>query len=70
MISVEILECSHKVQNFSVETSNEERWVNLDLLDEAQDKAQIHFEALKRRIERWYKTKVSPWQCKVVDLVL
>jgi len=70
MILVEILECSHKVKNFSTETSNEGRWMNLDLLNEVRDKAWIHSEVLKQRIKKRYKTKLNPQQFKVVDLVL
>jgi len=48
MIPVEIHESSPRYQNFVAEESNEERRVNLDLLDEARIKA----EAVKRRVER------------------
>jgi len=70
MIPVEVLERSHRVQNFYTDTSNEGRRMNFILLDEVRDKAWINFEALKRRIEHNYKTKVNPRQFKVVDLVM
>jgi len=51
MIPVEIQENSPRFQNFVVEESNEERKVNLDLLDEVMEEARIKAEALKRRLE-------------------
>jgi len=51
MISVEIQKNSQRFQNFVVEESNEERKVNLDLLDEVREEARIKVEALKRRVE-------------------
>ena len=51
MIPVEIQENSPHFQNFVVEESNEERKVNLDLLDEVREEAIIKVEALKRRME-------------------
>ena len=60
MISVEIHESSPRFQNFVVEESNEERRVNLDLLDEAREEARIKAEAMKRRVERQYSSKVKP----------
>lgn len=50
--SLEIHESSPRFQNFVVEESNEERRVNLDLLDEAREEARIKAEAMKRRVER------------------
>ena len=41
MIPVEIQESSPHFQNFVAEESNEERKVNLDLLDEVSDEACI-----------------------------
>ena len=60
MIPVEIHESSPRYQNFVVEESNEERRVNLDLLDEAREEARIKAEAVKRRVERQYSSKVKP----------
>ena len=51
MIPVEIQENSPHFLNFVVEDSNEERKVNLDLLDEVREEARIKAEALKRRVE-------------------
>jgi len=57
-------------QNFVVEESNEERKVNLDLLDEVREEARIKAEALKRRMEYKYNSKLRPRQFQVVDLVM
>jgi len=66
MIPVEIHESSPRFQSFVAEESNEERRVNLDLLDEAR----IKVEAVKRRVEHQYSFKVKPRQFEVADLVM
>ena len=53
-----------------VEESNEERKVNLDLLDEVREEAKIKAEALKRRVEYKYSSKLRPQQFQVADLVM
>jgi len=70
MIPMEIHESSPRYQNFVVEESNEERRVNLDLLDDAREEARIKVEAIKRRVERQYSSKVKPRQFQVGDLVV
>jgi len=70
MILVEIQENLSRFQNFVVEESNEERKVNLDLLDEVREEARIKAEALKRRVEYKYSSKLRPRQFQVVDLVM
>jgi len=60
MISMEIHESSPRFQSFVAEVSNEERKVNLDLLDEAREEARIKVEAVKRRVEHQYISKVKP----------
>ena len=70
MISVEIHESSPRFLSFVTEESNEERRVNLDLLDEAREEARIKAEAVKRRVERQYSSKVKPRQFQVGDLVM
>jgi len=52
------------------EESNEERKVNLDLIDKAREEARIKAEAVKRRVERQYNSKVKPRQFQVGDLVM
>jgi len=70
MIPVEIHESSPRFQNFVAEESNEERRVNLDLLDEDREEARIKAEAVKRRVERQYNSKVRPRHFQVADLVM
>jgi len=70
MIPVEIQENSPRFQNFVVEESNEERKVNLDLLDEVREEAKIKVEALKRRVEYKYSSKLRPRQFQVSGLVM
>ena len=70
MIPVEIQENSPRFQNFVVKESNEERKVNLDLLDEVREEARIKVKALKRRVEYKYSSKLRPRQFQVVDLVM
>jgi len=62
MIPVEIQENLSCFQNFVVEESNEERKVNMDLLDEVREEARIKVEALKRRVEYKYNSKLRPQQ--------
>ncbi|XP_068502624.1 uncharacterized protein [Phaseolus vulgaris] len=70
MIPVQIHESLPRYQNFVAEESNEERQVNLDLLNEAREEARIKAEAVKRRVERQYSSKVKPQQFQVGDLVM
>ena len=70
MIPVEIQESSRRFQNFVAEDSNEERRMNLDLLDEVREEARVKAEAVKRRIERRYNSKVMPRQFREGDLVM
>jgi len=60
MIPVEIQESSLRFQSFVAEASNEERKVNLDLLDEVREEARIKVEAVKRRVEHQYNSKIKP----------
>jgi len=52
------------------EESNEQRRVNLYLLDEVREEARIKAEAMKRRVDHQYSSKVKPWQFQVSDLVM
>jgi len=70
MILIEIQESSPRFQNFVAQASNEERKVNLDLLDEVREEARIKAEALKRKVEYRYNSKLRPRQFQVVDLVM
>jgi len=70
MIPVKIHESSPCFPGFVAEESNEERRVNLDLLDEAREEARIKVEAVKRKVEHQYNSKVRPRQFQVADLVM
>ncbi|XP_068503729.1 uncharacterized protein [Phaseolus vulgaris] len=70
MIPVEIHESSPRFLSFVAEKSNDERRVNLDPLDEAREEARIKAEAVKRRVEHQYSSKVKPRQFQVADLVM
>jgi len=70
MIPIEIQKSSPRFQSFVVEESNKGRKVNLDLLDEVRDHANINLEALKRRVEVRHKTKTKPRQFRIADLVM
>jgi len=70
MIPVEIQESSPRFQNFVVEDSNEERGMNLDLLDEVREEARVKVEAVKKRVERKYNSRIKPRQFKDGDLVM
>jgi len=52
------------------EESNEERKVNLHLLDEVREEGRIKAEALKRIVECKYSSKLKPRQFQVADLVM
>jgi len=43
---------------------------NLDTIDEIREAARINSEAMKRRVESRYKTKVFPRSFRKFDLVL
>ena len=70
MIPVEIQESSTRFQNFVAEESNEERKVNLDLLDEVREEARIKAKTLKRKVKYRYNSKLRPQQFQVADLVM
>ncbi|XP_068475044.1 uncharacterized protein [Phaseolus vulgaris] len=70
MIPVEIHESSPRFLGFVAEESNEERRVNLDLIDEAREEAKIKAEVVKRRVERQYSSKVKLRQFQIGDLVM
>jgi len=69
-ILVDIHESSPRFQSFVAKESNKERRVNLDLLDEAREEAMIKAEAVKRRVEHQYSSKVKTRQFQVADLVM
>jgi len=70
MIPVEIQESSPRFHNFVIEESNEERKVNLNLLDEVREQTRINSEALKRRVELKQKSKLKPRLFRVTTRAL
>ncbi|XP_068476749.1 uncharacterized protein [Phaseolus vulgaris] len=70
MIPIEIQESSPRFQSFVAEESNEERKVNLDLLDEVREEARIKAETLKGRVEHKHSSRLRPRQFQVADLVM
>jgi len=70
MIPVKIQESSPRFQNFVAEDSNEERRMNLDLLDEVREEAWVKAEVVKRRVERKYNSKIRQRQFRDGDLVM
>jgi len=70
MIPVEIQESSPRFQNFVTEDSNAERRMNLDLLDEVREEARVKAEAVKRRVEHKYNSRMKPRQFRDGDLVM
>jgi len=60
MIPVKIQESSPRFQNFVAEESNEERKMNPDLLYEVREEARMKAEALKRKVEYRYNSKLRP----------
>ena len=70
MIPIEVMENTGRVRLFDEEISEAGLRANLDVIDEVRDLAQISNEAMKRRLERSYKTKVVPRGFQAQDLVL
>ena len=61
LIPVEIQENSPRFQNFIVEESNEERKVNLDLLDEVREEARMKANLVMRKAHPYQlEKKLSP----------
>ena len=70
MIPLVIQESSPRFLNFVAEESNEERKVNLDLLDEEREETRVSAEAVKRRVEQRHNSKVRPRRFQEGDLVM
>ena len=70
MIPIEIAENTERVRSFEEELSEQGLRANLNTLEEVQELARILGEAIKRRVERRYKTKVNPRSFQEVNLVL
>jgi len=48
------------VQVFNAASSDKDLRINLDKLEEVRDQARINSEAVRRKIEAQYKTKIKP----------
>jgi len=70
MILVEVVENTGRVRSFAEEVSEVGLRANLDVIEEVRELARISGEAIKRRLERRYKTKVIPRRFQTEDLVL
>nr|KYP47884.1 hypothetical protein KK1_030454 [Cajanus cajan] len=69
MILVEVGEPSLRRLQFNEETNEEALNVELDLIDEARERALINMEACRTRLTRKYRTKVKPREFQAGDLV-
>ncbi|XP_027936375.1 uncharacterized protein LOC114191403 [Vigna unguiculata] len=70
VLPLEIGQPSFRVRTFSIALTEDGTRANLDLLDEVRDAARITSEAMKRRVEARYKSKVVPRSFVRSDLVL
>jgi len=70
MIPVEIQESLPRFQNFVAEDSNAERRMNLALLDEVREEARVKAEAVKRRVECKYNSRMKSRRFRDGDLVM
>jgi len=59
-----------RVKNFTPEGNEHNLRANLDVIDKVRELARITGEAIKRRIERRYKTKVISRDFQKGDLIL
>nr|KYP49937.1 Retrotransposable element Tf2 [Cajanus cajan] len=69
MIPVEVGEPSLRRQQFTEETNVEALNVELDLIEEARDRAVINMEACRTRVSRKHRTKIKPREFQPGDLV-
>jgi len=70
VLPVEIEQPTLRVRAFSISSTEEGVRANLDTLEELREAARISNEAMKRRVESRFKTKVVPRLFKKSDLVL
>uniref|UniRef100_A0A151UI16 Tf2-1-like SH3-like domain-containing protein n=1 Tax=Cajanus cajan TaxID=3821 RepID=A0A151UI16_CAJCA len=69
MIPVEIGEPTLRRQQFTEESNGEALNVELDLIEEARDRAFINMEACRARASRKHRTKIKPREFHPGDLV-
>jgi len=70
VLPIEILQPTWRVQYFTTASSEEGFRANLDTLEEARERARVNSEAIKRKVESRYSTKVKPRAFTEGDLVL
>jgi len=70
VILVEVAENTERVRSFVATASKTRLRANLDTIEDVRELARISGEAIKRRLERKYKTKVVPRSFQEEDLVL
>jgi len=70
MIPIKIAKNAERVRSFDVERLEQGLQANLDTSEEVWELARISGEAVKRRVERRYKTNVNPRSFQETNLVL
>ncbi|XP_042407352.1 uncharacterized protein LOC121997153 [Zingiber officinale] len=68
LVLVEVRVESDQVQQYD-EENGERRLMELDLVDEARDKAAVRLMAYQQRMKQNYNRRVIPWSFQVSDLV-
>nr|KYP63474.1 hypothetical protein KK1_018050 [Cajanus cajan] len=69
MIPVEIGEPSLRRQQFTEEANTEALNVELDLIEEARDRAFVNMEVCRALVSRKHRTKIRPREFQPRDLV-
>jgi len=70
VLPIEILQPTCRVQYFTAASSEEGLRANLDTLEEARERAKVNSEAIKRKVEARYRTKVKQRAFPEGDLIL
>ena len=70
MILLEIGLSSARIEQYSEPRNSECQRVDLDLLLEARQQAQLRMAAYQQRVVRYYNTKVKPKVFRLGDLIL
>lgn len=67
---VEIGMATHRVEVFQAEANDDQMNLNLDLVDERRDQAQLHNASYQQCVARYYNSRVKHRAFQVGDLVL
>ncbi|XP_016652663.1 PREDICTED: uncharacterized protein LOC107880143 [Prunus mume] len=70
VVPVEIGIATHRVEVFQAEANDDQMNLNLDLVDERRDHAQLHNASYQQRVARYYNSCVKHRAFQVGDLVL